>query len=176
MQHEQKKAMPTRRTTGFSLVEILIVVVILGILAAIAVPKLSNASQVSRENSLKENLRLLRTQITVYRTQHRDVFPGFPGGDQTQTPTETDFVQQLTSFTNEQCQVSSSPSTSYPWGPYLTQMPDNPVNTRHDIMILAPTDTFNPDGTTGWLYQPATGQFMANITGSDSTGKAFSTY
>jgi general secretion pathway protein G len=161
---------------GFSLMEILIVVVILGILAAIAVPKLSNASHVARESTLKDDLRFLRTQITVYHSQHHDVSPGYPGGDVTQTATETDLVAQLTQFTDDQGHVSASASAAYRWGPYLTQMPDNPLNSLHSIKILGAPDTFTADGSTGWLYQPSSGLIMPNLTGSDSSGKDYSTY
>ena len=73
----------------------MIVVTIIGILAAIAVPKLANASQVARENSLKDDLRQLRTQIGVYRSQHQNVCPGYPGGDTAQTPTSAALADQL---------------------------------------------------------------------------------
>ena len=52
---------------AFTLVEILIVVIILGILASIVVPNFSNASHQARENMLKKNLYMLRSQINVYR-------------------------------------------------------------------------------------------------------------
>ena len=78
----------SRLPRGFTLVEILIVVMILGILAAVAIPKFANASQSARESSLKDNLRLLRTQLGVYKSQH-SLYPGYPGGDFTATPTET---------------------------------------------------------------------------------------
>ena len=89
------------RKGGFTLVEILIVVVILGILATIVIPQFSNASINAKENMLKDELRYLRTQIIVYRAQHKDVSPGYPGGDTGQSPTETDFVNQMTKHTDD---------------------------------------------------------------------------
>src|SRR5947209_4556497 len=92
------KKRPRSGRRGFSLIEIMIVVTILGILAAIAVPKLANASQVARENSLKDDLRQLRTQFGVYRSQHSNVCPGYPGGDAAQTPTAAALSDQLLKF------------------------------------------------------------------------------
>ena len=161
---------------AFTLVEILIVVVILGILAAIAVPKLSNASHSARENTLKDDLRFLRTQIAVFNSQHRDTFPGYPGGDTTGTPTGDLFVDQLTLHTDDTCNTSATPSAAFKFGPYLTRMPDNPVNSFATITIVDAAGTFTADGTTGWLYQPSTGKIAPNIMDVDSEGKPFANY
>ena len=159
-----------RNPRAFSLVEILIVVVIIGILAAIAVPKFSNASTAARENTIKEDLRLLRTQLGLYKGQHA-LYPGYPGGDGTATPTAQAAYDQLLKFTDGLGNTAGSSSASFKWGPYLNDLPINPINGSKDWKILSDTDVFVPDGTTGWLYQPSTGQIKANVTGDDSTGK-----
>jgi prepilin-type N-terminal cleavage/methylation domain-containing protein len=167
---------PSPRRAAFTLVEILIVVVILGILAAIAVPKLSNASQIARENTLRDCVSFLRTQIQVYHSQHMDIFPGYPAGDTTTTPTATDFVNQLTLFTDAAGNTSAAGTGLFVFGPYLSQMPSNPVNTLITVKILAAGDPLAPDGTTGWLYQPSTGQLLPNVMGSDSSGNDYTSY
>ena len=61
--------MRNRIKKAFTLVEILIVVVILGILAAIVIPRFSDASHQARESALKDNVRFLRSQIQLYKAQ-----------------------------------------------------------------------------------------------------------
>src|SRR6185295_4442488 len=100
------------RRRGFTLIEILIVVVILGILAAIVIPQFSNASHVARENTLKDDLRYLRTQIAVFKAQHRDVPPGYPNGNKLSTPTWNDFQDQMCKFTSEKCATAATGSPS----------------------------------------------------------------
>ena len=63
------------RKSGFTLVEILIVVIILGILAAIVIPQFTNASQDARKNSLTSQLQTIRSQIELYKLQHNDKLP-----------------------------------------------------------------------------------------------------
>jgi len=154
----------------------MIVVTIIGILAAIAVPKLANASQVARENSLKDDLRQLRTQIGVYRSQHQNVCPGYPGGDTAQTPTSAALADQLMKSSDMQGATSDTHSAQFQWGPYVLGIPENPVNGMATWKFLGPGEAFTADGTTGWLYQPSTGLVKANVVGTDSTGKVFVEY
>jgi prepilin-type N-terminal cleavage/methylation domain-containing protein len=67
-----------RRTVrkAFTLVEILIVVVILGILAAIVVPQFTNATQDAQSGNLKAQLSSLNRQIELYRARNNGQFPG----------------------------------------------------------------------------------------------------
>src|SRR5437867_4377866 len=111
---------------AFTLIEMLIVVVILGILATIVVPQFSNASVNAKENTLKDELRYLRTQVIVYKAQHHDVPPGYPNGDQTASATGPDFIAQLTRPTDETGITNATSTAVYKFGPYLSAMPSNP--------------------------------------------------
>jgi len=160
---------------AFTLVELLIVVTIIGILATIVVPQFSNASQTARENTLKEDLRYLRTQILVFKAQHRDVPPGYPDCDPTQLPAYDAFLQQMTQFTNEIGITSATQTTTHKFGPYLSRMPANTINGMTTIKIIT-SGALTPDETTGWIYNPQTLEIIANLTGNDTTGLAFSAY
>src|SRR5437868_6507714 len=72
---EQEMSVMTHRRTrasGFTLVEILIVVIILGILAAIVIPQFTSASQDARKNSLTSQLQTIKAQTELARLQHLD--------------------------------------------------------------------------------------------------------
>ena len=60
---------------GFTLIEILIVVIILGILAAIVIPQFSSASTQARTSALQSTVQTLRSQIALYKLQHGDTLP-----------------------------------------------------------------------------------------------------
>jgi general secretion pathway protein G len=135
---------------AFTLIEILIVIVILGILATIVVPQFSNASVNAKENTLKDELRYLRTQIVVYKAQHHDCPPGFPGGDQSAAATGPDFINQLTKPTDEDGNTNAANTPVYKFGPYLSAMPSNPLNNLTAVLIVGDTDRspLRPTSTT----------------------------
>jgi general secretion pathway protein G len=64
---------------GFTLIEILIVVIILGILAAIVIPQFSSASSDAKKASLQSTVQTLRSQIALYKLQHGDTLPNLSG-------------------------------------------------------------------------------------------------
>jgi general secretion pathway protein G len=157
---------------GFTLIEILIVITILGIIATIVLPQFSNASNTARENMLKDELRYLRTQVIVYKAQHHDVNPGYPGGDTTKPATDTDLIQQMTLHTDEKGNVSATASATHKFGPYLSGMPPNPLTSYSAVRIVGDTEAWPTadDATYGWFYRPLTGELMANSTGVDGAG------
>lgn len=67
--------MHARVNRGFTLVEILIVVVILGILAAVVVPQFTNASQQAAQSQTVTQLQSLRSQVELYRSQNNGDLP-----------------------------------------------------------------------------------------------------
>ena len=110
--------MRTRTKKGFTLVEILIVVVILGILAAIVIPQFTNASTEAKESSLVSNIQALRSQVELYKIQHNETLPG--------SYLAVGFVEALTSKTNAAGEVGSTSTHRY--GPYMQKVPANPFS------------------------------------------------
>ena len=140
------------RSPGFTLVELLIVVVILGILAAIAIPQFNAATAESKEANIMSNLATLRQAIEVYKLQHDDTYP------------TVDIVAQLTETTD----ASGSPGSTY--GPYIrSDFPMNPLSNRNDIQVLN-TMYFEAYGLQGWRYAQQTGELRLNSPGVGPSG------
>jgi len=157
---------------GFSLVEVLVVVVILAVLAAIVLPEFSNASATTRAAMLMDNLRLMRSQIMVFKAQHRGVSPGYPDCDTSQTPTAGAFADHVTKPSNAWGEPAEPGIPGYPYGPYMRQMPENPVNGKVTVRMIADGAAFPdaPQGQYGWIYQPSTLTFRADSVGTDENG------
>ena len=99
-----------KRKPAFTLIELLIVVVILGIIAAIVVPQFTIATDDARLSTLRTNLATVRSQLQLYKLEHKDNFP----------TDNTTFEAQLTAKTD----AAGAAGTDY--GPYLMMIPENP--------------------------------------------------
>jgi prepilin-type N-terminal cleavage/methylation domain-containing protein len=71
------------RDRAFTLVEILIVVVILGVLAAVAVPQFSTATDEASMNGTYSQLTKLRNALAVYYVRNGNAYPNIAAGDGT---------------------------------------------------------------------------------------------
>jgi general secretion pathway protein G len=169
-----RRAMAQAVRGGFTLVEILIVVVILSIIAAIVIPRMSNASMEARENMLRDDLRFLRSQIALYRAQHHDRAPGAVLGSG--SPTGVTFVAQMTTYSDDSGNTSAVQTPAYPFGPYLLAIPRSPLNEKSDVLLSTGGTLPSVDDTTGWIYDPTMPEIIANQSGDDMGGVPYATY
>ncbi len=164
--------------SAFTLIELLLVVVILGILAAVAIPQFSDSSGEAKASSLQTNLAMLRNSIEYYKANHKGVYPGYPVGGG--TPTQTLLINQLTLSSKEDGSTAAVGTAGFGYGPYIREaLPANPASATglNTVKVLADADAWPAaDDSTGWIYQPKTGKIRANSTGNAPAGKAWSDY
>jgi len=163
---------------AFTLVEVILVVTILGILAALVLPTFQGHIVKARESAAKDNIRVMRNQIELYKLQHKGIPPGYVNGSGAPTAL---LELQFTGTTAETGAASPSkvPSAPYLYGPYVKKLPENPYNKLTNITYVDEATAFSAavDGTSGgWLYKKETGEFKINWTGTDSEGTAFYDY
>jgi prepilin-type N-terminal cleavage/methylation domain-containing protein len=146
---------------AFSLVELLIVISIIGIMAAIVIPMLQDHSQKAKEAAAKDNLRIFRTAIEAYAARNNGVPPGYPANDPTNVPNDAAFFAHL----------CGNPQ-------YLKSMPYNPLNDEVIVTVIDNGVAFPAaaDGTSGWIYKPETKAIRLNYPGTDSEGVSYFEY
>ena len=150
-----------RKNKGFTLVEILIVVVILGILAAIVIPQFTDASTQSKLSSCLSTLKSMRSQIELYKIQHNDNPPALATfADQMELYSDVDGVTAAVKGT-----PVSQGGNGIIYGPYVQDVSDNPWN---DSDIVAAAD----GAGVGWVYDEVEGDLWIGIADLDPTKDA----
>ncbi len=135
--------------SGFTLVEILIVVVILGILAAIVIPQFTEASTEAKLSSLCTDLQTQRSQIELYKIQHNDVPPSF-----------ANYMLQMTTYTDIAGNTNAAKTAVFCYGPYMQKVPVNQFNNKLDATgINGKLDNTGTPGDDGgsWEYNETIG-------------------
>ncbi len=172
MEANRKGSEARARARAFTLVEILVVVVLLGVLAAIVIPAIAGGATLARQSTLAMNLNLLRRFVPVYTSQHLEVPPGYPDGDRQAVPTEQAFVDQATLVSTMYGLTAARGTAGYPLGPYISNVPPNPFNKLATVKVLGNGDVFpaDADNSPGWIYKAATGELRPNDAETDPHG------
>ena len=126
------------KRNAFTLVEILIVVVILGILAAITTPQFAAATDDSRKATTGHELKKLRRAIEVYQVRNGNALPNVLAGD----GTWGEIIQT---------------------GEYLSAPPQNSwvSGVNSGVIIIGDANDAGYQTTHGWIYDDVTGFIRA---------------
>jgi general secretion pathway protein G len=150
--------MRNRVNRAFTLVEILIVVVILGILAAIVIPQFTSASEEAQVGNVQTQLQTVRSQIELFRVRNNGISPVLEDA-------ANPFTDLLCGTDNNHgLPVTNSENRTQ--SPYMKKAPVNPRNGLDTVAASADpeTDAAAADAVTaaiGWYYDVATGTFAA---------------
>ena len=129
---------------GFTLVEILIVVVIMAVLAATIIPQFSSSTKDAKESTAKHNLSGLRAQLEIYRIQHDSAYP----------PT---LLKMAVKTNIDHTEAGGT------LGPYMFEIPNDGVTGSNAVATSISDPIGAITGTTGgWIYNSATGEIRIN--------------
>ena len=128
-----------RSRKGFSLLELVVVVLIIGVIAAVAVPKMFNTASDARDNAAKQTLAILRNAVELYKANNGDSYPG------------TDEASLKTAL------------TPYLKGPFPTCTAGN-KNSNIRVVTGDSNPLASSVGSTaqGWAYNNQTGEVIIN--------------
>ena len=138
------------RSGGFSLIELVIVIVIIGVISAIAIPRLTRGANNAAAVALRGDLAVLRSAIELYRAEHEGKFP-----------TKSAFTKQMTMYTKidgTDPNVAVDVATGRIYGPYLRAVPPLPVGVKKGQTGVLDVNA----AKIGWIYVETAGTIRAN--------------
>jgi type II secretory pathway pseudopilin PulG len=123
------------------------VIVILGVIAAIAIPRLSRGSQGSSDTACVRDVQVIQKAIDLYAAEHNGAFPN-----------PAMIADQLTLYTDHTGATSKAKTPAHPFGPYLRTVPPLPTGPNKGASNISAA----PGVGVGWIYDPAEGTITPN--------------
>jgi len=135
-----------RRTAAFSLIELLLVLVILAVLAAVIVPKFTNRSEQARVTAAKTDISMLETALDAYEIDNG----GFPSTEEGLGA----LVQAPGSAADWKGPYIKRGAPSDPWGnAYVYRYPGTNNPNSYDLSSLGPDGREGNDDINNWSRQ-----------------------
>lgn len=131
---------------GFTLIELMIVVAIIGILAAIAIPRFASMLEKSREGATKGNLGALRSAVSIYYGDKEGTWP----------------VDLTTSFSTYLTPIPAAKAT--------------PLGNVSTVTLSTAAPTATGTGWSYCTTGSEQGNVWCNSNATDSKGSSFTTY
>lgn len=151
---------PPKRTIGFTLIELMITVAIIGLLAAIALPKFGGMLVRSKEASVKGKLTAFRSSISIYYADNEGLVPGnfslvFVGGSK-----YLEEIPQISIPTVPAHLLGDGVSSTFATGDWSGAFPYFGGHTSRRA----------------WVFNSSTGKVYVNCTHADTSGRTWSTW
>ena len=139
-----------QRPHAFTLVEVLIVIVIMAILAAVVIPQFGSSADDAKKATSETNVATVRSVIQIYKAQHNGRLPIYDGT-----------AKSLTVLVTKTKMDGTIDSPTGIYGPYLVEFPVNPWTGAKEVKLVTNDPARSADVSTnnagGWLYNAATG-------------------
>ena len=142
------KVLPSSNRRGFSLIEFVVVILILGVIAAVAFPRTFDTADDGADHSTRQTLTVIRNAIEIYRVKNQD-YPPIGSG--------TEFQDALRAYLN-----APIPAPSCLSGKTAAVLAD---------ATSGRNATPDSNDTAGWVYKQSSGAFALNST--DATYSAW---
>ncbi len=151
------------RVRAFTLVELVMVVTIIGIISAIAVPRMSAATATATGNALKLTLANVRKAVDVFYAEHGR-YPGYNPGSG--AASGEFFVDHLIMYSDATGNTNATYAYPFVYGPYIrSPFPTNPTNHLQNVHVKANAADADPAaGSVGWIAVLSNGDFGISAT------------